>query len=86
MIIFESILTTFEASAIFWGSWDNSGNQLSLQIKNFNQVKHAKILDMHCSFEASKAGMGKVRPAGHIWPAKHLYVSCEHFLRCLFNI
>ena len=25
MIIFESILTTFEASTIFWG---NSGNQL----------------------------------------------------------
>ena len=28
MIIFKSILTTFEASTIFWGSWGSSGNQL----------------------------------------------------------
>ena len=28
MIIFESILTTFEASTIFWGSWGSSENQL----------------------------------------------------------
>ena len=28
MIIFESILTTFEASTIFSGSWGSSENQL----------------------------------------------------------
>ena len=28
MIIFESILTTFEASIIFWGSWGSTENQL----------------------------------------------------------
>ena len=28
VIIFESILTTFEASRIFWGSWDSSGDWL----------------------------------------------------------
>ena len=27
-----------------------------------------------------KAGLGNVRPAGHMWPAKHLYVAREHFL------
>ena len=33
MIIFELILTTFVASVIFWGSWDNSENWLKLKLK-----------------------------------------------------
>jgi len=33
MIIFESILTTFELSVIIWGNWTNSENQRELKIK-----------------------------------------------------
>ncbi len=33
MIIFESTLTTFEASFIFWGSWGSIKNWLELKIK-----------------------------------------------------
>ncbi len=33
MIIFESNLTTFEASFIFWGSWGSIKNWLELKIK-----------------------------------------------------
>ncbi len=33
MIIFESILTTFEASFIFWGSWGSIKNWLKLKIE-----------------------------------------------------
>ncbi len=33
MIIFESTLTTFEASFIFWGSWGNIKNWLELKIE-----------------------------------------------------
>ncbi len=33
MIIFESILTTFEASFIFWASWGSIENWLELKIE-----------------------------------------------------
>ncbi len=33
MIIFESTLSTFEASFIFWGSWGSIKNWLELKIK-----------------------------------------------------
>ncbi len=33
MIIFGSILTTFEASFIFWGSWGSIKNWLELKIE-----------------------------------------------------
>ncbi len=33
MIIFDSTLTTFEASFIFWGSWGSIKNWLKLKIE-----------------------------------------------------
>ncbi len=33
MIIFESTLTTFEASLLFWGSWGSIKNWLELKIE-----------------------------------------------------
>ena len=46
MIIFESILTTFEAIIIFWGSGGSSENQLEpITISKFNQVKLVQFID-----------------------------------------
>ena len=49
MIILESILTTFEVSTIFEAAEAVVEISLSLQITNCNQVKLARILDMHCT-------------------------------------
>ena len=48
MIIFESIMTTFEASTIFEAAGTVVEISLSLQITSCNQVKLAQILDTHC--------------------------------------
>ena len=39
MIIFGSLMTTFEVSNIFWGSCDSCKNWLEPKIKLSNQVK-----------------------------------------------
>ncbi len=45
MIIFESILTTFEASFIFWASWGSIENWLKLKIKpTIGEFSFAKSL------------------------------------------
>ena len=48
MIIFESILTTFEASAIFDAAGAVVEISSSLQITNCDQVKLVQILDTRC--------------------------------------
>ena len=49
MIIFELILTSIEASVIFWGSSENQleVNTLWYLISHHNQVKFVQILDTH---------------------------------------
>ena len=51
MIIFESILTTFEESIIFWGSWGPQywKSARAYKIWNRNQVKLAQIRETHCT-------------------------------------
>ena len=46
-IIFESFLTTFEASSIVWGSWGSDKNWL--EPNHHNQVKLVQICDTLCS-------------------------------------
>ena len=49
MIIFELIMTIFEASTIFEAAGAVVKISLSLRIKNCIQVKIAQILDTHCN-------------------------------------
>ena len=41
MIIFESLLNTFEASIFFWGNWGRSKKS------KFNQVEQVKLVQIH---------------------------------------
>ena len=51
MILFESILTTPEASTIFFEAAEAVLEISScIQITNFNHVKLAQILDTHCVY------------------------------------
>ena len=62
MMIFESILTTFEESSIFWGRWVVANVGMRLKLNHQNQVKNLQILvtqcrtklQLHCSLEAVK--------------------------------
>ena len=51
MIILKSILTSFEASTIFWGSWGLLKISSSLQYSNRNQVKLAQIRETQCRYQ-----------------------------------
>ena len=62
MIIFGSLLTTFEASIIFWGVWRSSKNWLKPKttISKFNQIKLVQI----CSCCYWVVTLQKSRPIG----------------------
>ena len=49
MIIFESILSTFEASVIFEAAGAVLKISWSLQVTDCNQVKLAQIRETHCT-------------------------------------
>ncbi len=48
MFIYESHLSTFEATYIFWGSWDSSKNWLEPETKPSKGVKLVQIFEMLC--------------------------------------
>jgi hypothetical protein len=49
MVIFESLLTSFETSLIFWGSWGGGENLLEPKFNHHQHIKLAQIRKTHCS-------------------------------------
>jgi len=88
MIIFESILTTFEASVVFWGSWGSRGklaqvyNQIT--ITNFNQVKLFLITDTNCTKATAMIVASWKQFAKHGWKVirNSLTFFKVYFLKC----
>ena len=60
LIIFKSLLTTFEESIIFWGSWGSSNSWLESNqttMTKLNQVKLVQIYNTHCTSFALPNGI-----------------------------
>ena len=83
MIIFKSILTTFEVSLVFWGSWDSSKNCLEPNTKQPLQI-------LACPNETKCSVVVRTRTKQHrvilqIYDQKSTVIDIIHFWDHIFS-